>query len=360
MFSPLAFPDGLVFYNISSSSPPSSHLELAPFELYRLPLLVIGILDGRQALQDGYDEMAKTHNGGGSQIELASQSLEMIKEDHPLAMVHRIIVFDGTETLAAALEGIISVPPPAKSRTTTMKTVMCDMTSALLGEMTSYAKSIQERNSIETPREASSFVANVTASAIPPHMAGSSRPVSFGPGSRSSSPTVDARLGHRMSMPAHVSSMVESRSSTPDGRVMSPPPGRRTPPSKLEQPNENSQTTSPPRNSSREGARPGSQERISTNGFVPGSVSERERNRGKARVGVIVGALYLLAGRWPDALKELSNSAATARANSDYVWQAKAMDYLLVCLLMSAWAGMDFRVGVPFATMHSCAIEVNA
>ena len=349
MFSPLAFPEGRVFYDMSSFFSPFSLPELAPFELYRLPLLVIGILDGRQAARDG-NKIARDHNDAGMQMELASQSLAMIREDYPLGMVHRILVFDGAEVAEALPEGIIVVPSLANSRTTTMKTVMCDMTSALLGEMTSYAKSIQGRSTIDTPRIAPSPVTNGGASAIPSHLAESSRPISFGPGSRSSSPAVDARLGHRMSMPAHVSSAVDSRSSTPDSRAMSPPSGRRTPPNKLEQKIDDSPTTSPPRNSSRDRARLGSQEHISTNDFGPGSVSERERNRGKARVGVVIGALYLLAGRWPDALKELSNSATTARANSDYAWQAKAMDYLLVCLLMIAWAGMDFRVGVLMNT----------
>ena len=72
--------------------------------------------------------------------------------------------------------------------------------------------------------------------------------------------------------------------------------------------------------------------------------SEKERIKGKGRIGTIVGALYLLAGRWPDALKELVDSATVARANSDYVWLAKALDYILVTLLMYAWAGMDFKV----------------
>ena len=79
-------------------------------------------------------------------------------------------------------------------------------------------------------------------------------------------------------------------------------------------------------------------------GFGASSLGERERNKGKGRIGIVVGAMYLLAGRWPDAAKELVQSAALARASSDYLWHAKALDYILVCLLMFAWAGMDFRV----------------
>ena len=79
-------------------------------------------------------------------------------------------------------------------------------------------------------------------------------------------------------------------------------------------------------------------------GFGAGSIGERERNKGKGRVGVVVGSLYLLAGRWPDAIRELAESATIAKNNSDHLWHAKALDHILVCLLMCAWAGMDFQV----------------
>lgn len=77
---------------------------------------------------------------------------------------------------------------------------------------------------------------------------------------------------------------------------------------------------------------------------MTGSLGEREKVKGKGRIGVVVGAMYLLAGRWPDAVKELVQSSTIARNSSDYLWHAKAMDFMLVCLLMYAWAGMDFRV----------------
>ena len=52
----------------------------------------------------------------------------------------------------------------------------------------------------------------------------------------------------------------------------------------------------------------------------------------------------MLAGRWPDAVRELTENAMIARTHNDHIWHAKALDYLLVCLLMYAWAGIDFRV----------------
>lgn len=57
-----------------------------------------------------------------------------------------------------------------------------------------------------------------------------------------------------------------------------------------------------------------------------------------------MGSLYLMAGCWPDAVKELSDGATVAKANNDHMWHGKALDYLLVICLLYAWAGLDFRV----------------
>ena len=75
------------------------------------------------------------------------------------------------------------------------------------------------------------------------------------------------------------------------------------------------------------------------------SATDRTKNRIKGRVGVVIGTLFLQAGRWPDALKELVEAASNARVSSDYVWHAKALESILLCLVMFGWAGMDFQVG---------------
>lgn len=74
--------------------------------------------------------------------------------------------------------------------------------------------------------------------------------------------------------------------------------------------------------------------------------SERRKTQAKGRIRVVIGATYLQAGRWPDALKELSEAASIVRMNSDYLWHAKALDLLLVSMIILSWAGMDFSVSL--------------
>ena len=53
MFSPLAFPNGTLFFDLSTALPTQSRLNLSPFELFREPLIVLGIADGLEYEQLG-------------------------------------------------------------------------------------------------------------------------------------------------------------------------------------------------------------------------------------------------------------------------------------------------------------------
>lgn len=362
MFSPLAFPTGLIVYNMLVSVPPASHLALVPFELYREPLAIIGIAEGKD-LANGvigrvqsaslgdtngvYDQETTVHN------ELFGDLLECVmelKEQYPLALVHQVFLFD-YDTSIPLPASLVPVPSPENSKTTTMKTLMCDLTSLLLAEMTSYAKSLQALPNIETPkplqneRLSNDYYTNLTF-----HTDGPSRPesrISSTPGSRSSS--ADRSL-QRASIPTHLAS---GRPSSAEGsRSTSQTIGARTPPVAFEE--MDGLPVKHALSSDQEKVGRPSKDRVPVHGFGSGSFGERARNKARGRIGVVVGSMYLLAGRWPDAVKELVESATTARANSDHVWHAKALDYILVCLLMYAWAGMDFevsaysRMNIPF------------
>ena len=357
MFSPLAFPEGLVLYDLVTALPSAADLALAPFEIYREPLAIVGIADGNELIVDSAEESySKIGDDTDARIEeytsnkytigSLSRDLEGLRWEYSRALLHQALIFDHDPSPLP--KDIYPVPSLEKSRTTTVKTVMCDLTSRLLAEMALFGKSLQALTSIDTPKvPAGSIVLNGTVSASPAHMAEFSRSGSAIENSRTRS-TVDNRPSstQRMSMPANMYLGSSSQMTTGDGRAESSIDGGAIPPTNLNETIGNTATQSPPKPSSHGNLRPGSSDKISLNGTGIGTLSERERTKGKCRVGVVVGAMYLLAGRWPDAVKELTQSATVARSNSDYAWYAKALDYMLVCLLMYAWAGMDFRVSL--------------
>lgn len=350
MFSPLAFPTGLVVYDLATTLPPPSHLALAPFELYRETLMVLAIADYKTS--GGESEAIESTGLEGKRllgakdgvntspyVESLVEDLDRVKTQFPKALVYQLLVFDNAMPQKVPPEGVIYVPTPEKSKTTTLKTIMCDLTSQLLAEMNSYAKSLKALPSLESPKSARGFG---TGDLYKAEATTSSRPTSALYGKRPlSSDGTAAKVENRMSIPVHMPSNMTSRDSTPDGRAMSPPNGICTPP-----------TTFDDITSTSEGRRR-SRDRVSMQGFGAGDAGARERIKGKGRIGIVIGSLYLLAGRWPDAVKELTEGATIAKANTDYLWHGKALDHLSVCLVMYAWAGMEFRVGVPiFNNLH--------
>ncbi|KAL2863010.1 TRAPPII-specific subunit TRS120 [Aspergillus lucknowensis] len=330
MFSPLAFPTGMILYDLSFSMPPISHLELYPFELFREPLVVLAIADGTE-LHDGTGQNGirsstdrwPTPDG----LEQLQQELERLQEKNPRALVQQLLIFDydGVSKLSNGPDNVLWIPPPQASKATTMKTVLCDITSLLLSEMDEFAKTIQSIPSIESPK----------ASSWGPHR---------GPDLRRR-PT--DKLFHRMTMPAQPPA---NPNGTPDGpqgssQSSSAPDDHETPTTfdeitrSIRLTNRSSTTLGKP--SSTPSSKEHSRDRTSVSGL---SATDRTKNRIKGRAGVVIGTLFLQAGRWPDALKELVEAASNARASSDYVWHAKALESILLCLLMFAWAGMDFQI----------------
>jgi len=341
MFSPLAFPTGLVLYDLTTPVPPPSHLALAPFELYREPLMVIAIADynslggiSRETATRNNERMdlSRAEDSQNTYVRSLVEDLEKIKTQFPKALVHQVLIFDHVMPARPPPEGVVYVPTLEKSKTTTIKTVMCDLTSQLLAEMTSYAKSLQALPSLESPRSVLGLGNGDLYNAQAPI---SSRPTSALHNMRSLSPAGTAsKVEGRMSMPVHMPSSTTSRDPKLDGRAMSPPDRVSTPPTTFDE------IAATP-----EGRRR-SRDRVSMQGFGAGGAGERERITGKGRIGIVIGSLYLLAGRWPDAVKELTEGAIIARANTDYLWHGKALDYLAICLVMYAWAGMEFRVSL--------------
>ncbi|KAF3931375.1 hypothetical protein ABW19_dt0200042 [Dactylella cylindrospora] len=84
--------------------------------------------------------------------------------------------------------------------------------------------------------------------------------------------------------------------------------------------------------------------RMSMTGFGSGSLTERERNKGKARVNLAIANLHLMAGLVQDAFREYTEGAIAAKTNSDYLWHGKALEGIGVSLVMMAFLGLEFQI----------------
>ncbi|QKX57064.1 uncharacterized protein TRUGW13939_04172 [Talaromyces rugulosus] len=330
MFTPLAFPNGIILYNISFAVPPTSHLELFPFEIFREPLVIIGIADGAELRGDNTSEkeprQKRDSNGDSAPspggLDELLQELEWIKEHNSRALVSQLLIFEyeGLGKLISGPDEVTWVPNPQSSRPTTIKTVLCDITSTLLGELDEFAKLMQSIPAIDSPK----------ASSWGPRRGPELRPR-----------PVD-KLAHRMTMPAQLpASNGDSESAASSGRS-SPAPGGHDSPTTFDEITRSIQVSNRSNTSGKlVSSKETSRDRMSVQGLT---AADRTKNRIKGRLSVVIGTLYLQSGRWSDALKELVEAATMARAGSDYIWHGKALESILLCLLMFGWAGMDFQI----------------
>ncbi|KAI3334965.1 hypercellular protein A [Ustulina deusta] len=364
MFSPLAFPDGAIFYDLITYVPPPSHLALSPFDLFREPLAVIAIADGQELEHVAFSKRQSANGYAPTMAErnirTLYQGLEDLRDTYPKVLTHHVLIFDHNppnENTIPLPEGIKAIPPLEHSKRTTMKTVMCDISSLLLAEMNTLAKSFEAMTSIDSPGQAPSRpglqnAASWTSDDANPTTTrrNSQFAVSSMIRSSSSGGTAD-RSQARMSMPPLKSHPSSSSSSTPSARPSTPVrSGLSNPPTTFDDISANGTNlgiSSPEqKNGSRaeENVRSANQDKVSVQGFGPGGPNEKWRNKGKGRATIIVGSLYLQAGRWTDALKELIEGATVAKSINDHLWHGKALELIFICLLMLAWAGYEFQV----------------
>lgn len=389
MFSPLAFPDGSIFYDLVAHVPPASHLALWPFELFREPLVVLAIADGvelqrRPFFSDKRQSNGSVNGSGGRageggpsiaerNVRALYQELEELRDDHAKALVHQVLVFDFVvprkekgkdgEKAFTLPEGVVAVPPPEKSTRTTMRTVMCDVSSLLLAEMTGLAKSFEGMHYVDSPGQTSTV--RQLNSGSDPNLLSRRNSQLVGSTHASRSSSAGDRSQARMSMPVPfrgATSIVSgsggsngstpNRPSTPVGRS-----GLSNAPASFDVGDISSQgqdSRGPSENVSSSTGRPGTAEafratssqdtRVSVQGFGPGGVNDRLRSKGKGRVTIVLGSLYLQAGRWSDALRELADGATVAKALNDHIWHGKALELMVVAMILLGWSGAKFQV----------------
>lgn len=360
MFSPLAFPDGAIFYDLITYVPPPSHLSLTPFELFRDPLVLIAIADGQELESVAFNKRQSANGYAPTMVErnirTLYQELEDLRDTYPKILAHQVLVFDyapHADNTIPVPEGIKTVPPLENSKRTTIKTIMCDISSLLLAEMTTLAKSFEGMTVIDSPGQAPTK----------PGLLDETKPT-VRRNSQYATPTVTRsasasgaadRNQARMSMPAPFKSLpFGSNSSTPSPRPSTPVrSGLSNPPTTLEDlsngDGSSSEATNPePQTSNRPGSAGGTkvvkEDRVFMQGFGSGGFSDRWRNKGRGRSTIVVASLYLQAGRWTDALKELVEGATVAKSMNDHLWHGKALELITICLLLLGWVGVEFAV----------------
>ena len=366
MFSPLAWPEGTLLYDFSTSMPPPSHLSLSPFEQFREPLLIIGLGDASE-----YAWLEPSRAADGSPAETFEEppaddadanailfGIDDLREQFPRAYLHSLMMFGSvSQSRHPRLpQETLLIPSKSQLKTTTMKTLVCDFTATLLAEMTTLAKSIQALPTLVSPASQ-----NGMADATPSWATSDStsqfprRNSQAQSTSRPSSPASGAHKDdHRMSMPVLPSSQ-GGPLSTEDPRTASPNgQGARTPPTTFDEISGINAANTVHQTASNT-ARPGTAtkntaaDRVSLAGFGSGGVGERARNKGRGRISIVTGTLYMCAGQWLEAVRELTEGATRARALSDHLWHAKALEHIMVCMLLFAWSGMEFQVSTFLA-----------
>ncbi|TIA31931.1 hypercellular protein-like protein HypA [Aureobasidium pullulans] len=289
IFSPLAFPNGLLLYNFSTSMAPPSHTQLAPFDLFREPMMVLGIADALEYESSPKDELQEV--------------ADKLAEQFPKILVSQLLVMDCTaeQQESWSLDSAICVPPSHATKTTTMNTIMCDISAKLLSEMGTYATAVQALPSVQSPGAAA------RPSDSRPHL------------DRSLS------LASRPESPADPSAVLSPSDTHPS----------RGPPTNFDEMGAHTRSDS---------GKMANRDRMSVQAFGSTSAQEKAKNKGKARVGIVVGNLYMLAGRWNDAWRELVENTNKARTATDYLWYAKGLESIVVCMLLLIWSGFDFPI----------------
>ncbi|PPJ50390.1 hypothetical protein CBER1_06982 [Cercospora berteroae] len=310
LLSPKSSKQGSLLYRFSPSAPSEQLLQLSPYELFREPLLVIGVVDGLT----GDDEAQKKELDGAAAY---------LKERHPRVVHRQLVVLQqedskSTSSIAKAV-AVTNIDTPHDP---SLRAAICDISARFLVEFTTYAKALQASPSIQTPGQTARNLQR--SNSIREH---------------------DNRSNSGMSSPAD-----EGSPSRPPSKA---PP---LPATSFDQiPSANAMTTTRDRSDSRENSQSGpskakghnrntSNDRIALQGFGSGASAEKSRARGKARVAIVLASIYMMAGRWGDALPMFVEHTIKARALSDHLWHAKGLENSMLCLLLLAWAGIEFQV----------------
>ncbi|WPH04258.1 transport protein particle subunit [Acrodontium crateriforme] len=316
--SPKTFPNGSILFNYSTVDQIDQHHQLSPFELFREPLLVLGVahLDGVTP-EDAEKEL--------------KEATQYLRERHPRVVHRQLLALNEPASESNVHHGnVISIAEPFRDGDGALKKAVHELASRFLAELATYTKAMQASPSIQTPGQTSRSL--------------QTQPV------REKSRQIGAGLpsGRHTPSGSEVSSPTSDNSpSRPPSRGFgSPPPATSF--------NQMQHVTSASGGLGRSDSRASSksqsenraetQDRVSVQGFGSNTSQEKARNRGKARVGIVIGHIHLMAGQWNEALRILIEHTTRSRALADHLWHAKGMEGICNCLLLIAWAGLEFLI----------------
>jgi hypothetical protein len=311
LLHPKAFPRGRLLYNYSTSEPSQQSIQLSPFDLCREPLLILGIVDNA------------SHDAGKPQLENAAHYL---REKHP-RVVHRqlIVLGDHTDRDARTTDSsAISVSNFDQDHDRSLWTAMCEVSTRFLSDLSTYANALQASPNIQTPGQTSRTYQRFgplresdrrpgSSNGTPPQSVGVPSPVDEGsPRHSSGSHGPPATSFDQMPSVSGIKRS-DSNASNPPGKLKGRP-------------------------------RAPSHDRVPPQGFGSNNSQEKLRARGKARVGIVIGSIQVMAGQWAEAQKALVDHTSKARSLADNIWTAKGLEMILVCLLLQAWAEVEFSI----------------
>jgi len=352
-FSPLAFPNGLILYDLLTTIPTASHAALSPYETFREALVVICIGDAGENVID--DEPGPGH---AADMEELQDDLELIAEQLPRALLVQPMFFETTSSVSSSRgawpTNSILVPSLQDQQFTTMKTVMCVVSARFLAELSTFARSVQESSTIGTP-------AGTTGTSTPAAVK-NGRPLSLlrTTSLRADFSTIDPPSpidedDYSDGLPA-LSEVTSASAEYPE----SPSTNSQTSPEAANNKERDGRGFSNRRQVSRDSSIDSLNRRdpmeYTERRRLPGISSRKSILRNKpdpaelaearltARKALIIGSLYLQSGRWSDALRELTQGAIQARSLDDHFWHAKALENLLVTMLMLTSGGLEFEI----------------
>nr|POE46173.1 transport protein particle subunit [Quercus suber] len=311
LLAPQAFPQGSLLFNFTSSAHDEQHQHFSPYELFREPLLVIGVAE----------DVGSDSRESAKQLSIAREHL---KELYPRVVHRQLLVLQTTDHVSISdIDDAILVANSQQDHDPAIRRSVCQMSASFLQELATYAKAMQASPSIQTPGQNFRSV---------------SKAVSLRPDERQSG------SGHNT--PTHVDPSTpttdEQNSRPPSLQFATSPPA--TSFDQMKSANPALALEGKTNNKSKSGAKASSQEPVSLHGFGAGTTAEKARARGKARVGITIGHIHMMAGQWNEALRVLIEHTGKARSLSDNLWHAKGLEGLLVCLILCAWAGIDFTI----------------